>query len=857
MTYCINPECRARQNSEEVEKCQYCGTPLLINNDLRKYSTTTRYSYRITGFLGTNIGTCTEIFEVEQVTPNEGKKRKILKAIHDNGDITSSGEKFFALLSKLFDREQKFLYYNSHPGIPEGYDFFSFPLSNGKQVHCLVMEKIEGVNLEQWVQDNGPITQTDAVDWLEQIVNILKFVHEKQFFHRDIKPSNIMWRQSDRNLVLIDFGAVRDISGTVITQNGIQNTTYIGTAGYVAPEQLIGNAVPQSDFYSLGRTFIFLLTGEHPHQMDVSRTISMWEKRAPNQISKSLINLINVLMEEDISKRPVNTQTILEEIHRIKQASTIPDRRGFPSSIPMKLSQYSPNQQQRRGERQSFLIPVAAVASVILGVGLIIPLLAGIINPSANKNQYNSGRNLISETCNSFKPVDGISCGEETMIPRLSTFEEKDKGMSKIQEGSYIEAQDLLQKAWEKSRDSKKPDPETLIYQNNNRIFQLIAENRISQEDVKPIAVAAPLRFQGTDGDNSPQALEMLRGIAQAQDKAIKNKKYQLVVIANDGNRIDRAKNIAGKLAKNKNLFAVIGHYASSVVQGAYPEYEQGKLPIVSPSSTSTALSDRKKYSYLYRIAPSDAASGEKIAEYLNKLREPQRIAIMWSRNKSFSKSLKKAAERNLEPRSIINNDIRNQEIFNLERKDFDAQEALDEAKRGGVTAIILIPDSSGNTPAMRNAHQLIEASKNEELIIIGGDTLYTNETRKIIEQNQLGDKFLVPVGWHRFSNNQFAQEAERYWGTKNISWLTATAYDATLVLAEATKDNNSREDVNNSLSKNFKLEGGATGTIMFEGSDRANLKSTLVKLLPYCNQPSNYSFVPENYTEDCAPADR
>ena len=58
-------------------------------------------------------------------------------------------------------------------------------------------------------------------------------------------------------------------------------------------------------------------------------------------------------MEEDISKRPVNTQTILEEIHRIKQAATIPDRRGFPSSIPMKLSQYSPNQQERRGERHA------------------------------------------------------------------------------------------------------------------------------------------------------------------------------------------------------------------------------------------------------------------------------------------------------------------------------------------------------------------------------------------------------------------------------------------------------------------------------------------------------------------------
>ena len=92
MNYCINPNCKQPYNSDDSNVCLSCGTSLLINN-----------CYRATRSIMRNESVCTEIFEVEQVTPNEGKKRKILKAIHDNGDITSSGEKLFALLSKLFN----------------------------------------------------------------------------------------------------------------------------------------------------------------------------------------------------------------------------------------------------------------------------------------------------------------------------------------------------------------------------------------------------------------------------------------------------------------------------------------------------------------------------------------------------------------------------------------------------------------------------------------------------------------------------------------------------------------------------------------------------------------------------------
>lgn len=85
-----------------------------------------------------------------------------------------------------------------------------------------------------------------------------------------------------------------------------------------------------------------------------------------------------------------------------------------------------------------------------------------------------------------------------------------------------------------------------ISYTNNARILEKLANREISTEEVKPIAISAPLKFQGSfDFDNYGQALEMLRGVAQAQSKAIKEKQNLFVVIANDGNREDKAKESA------------------------------------------------------------------------------------------------------------------------------------------------------------------------------------------------------------------------------------------------------------------------------------------------------------------------
>ena len=124
----------------------------------------------------------------------------------------------------------------------------------------IVMELIHGHNLEQFVNQRGATEPERTIRWMIQICNILTYLHnlELPLIHRDIKPANLMLRNLDSRLMLLDFGAVKEL-GTALE-------TRIGVEGYSAPEQYRGKPCPQSDIYGVGTTIIFLLTGKAPMQ---------------------------------------------------------------------------------------------------------------------------------------------------------------------------------------------------------------------------------------------------------------------------------------------------------------------------------------------------------------------------------------------------------------------------------------------------------------------------------------------------------------------------------------------------------------------------------------------------------------
>ena len=272
---CINPNCQKRQNPDNEVFCRACGSQLLIQG-----------RYRVIAELGK--GGFGQTYEINEVRTNRPKVLKVL-INYDPKAIA------------LFKQEAEVLSQLHHPGIPqvEADAYFEYyPYNSQTAIHCFVMEKIEGTDLEQYMLKRGslPIDQTLAIQWLKDLVYILQEVHHQNFFHRDIKPLNIMLRATTAQLTLIDFGTIRKVTTTVVNQQG--GVTQILSAGYTPSEQISFNALPQSDFFALGRTFVYLLTGKQPLDPEIYDTYNdefNWRSHAP-QISSMLADLLDDMM---------------------------------------------------------------------------------------------------------------------------------------------------------------------------------------------------------------------------------------------------------------------------------------------------------------------------------------------------------------------------------------------------------------------------------------------------------------------------------------------------------------------------------------------------------------------------------
>ncbi|MFM9263798.1 serine/threonine-protein kinase [Tychonema sp. BBK16] len=318
--------------------------------------------YRIVQELDLNPpGGFGKIFDIveERGTP------KILKVLHFE-NCSNLQEKQIAV--SLFEREANVLIRLDHPGIPKVEpDGYFLDREGGNTLYCLVMEKIYGYNLQQWLKqrDYQPISQQQAINWLKQLVNILAYLHQQHYFHRDIKPGNIILKP-DGQLVLIDFGAVRIITNTYLAKIADENqgeVTKIYTKGYAPLEQKNGKALPQSDFYALGRTFVFLLTGKNPSDLeDELYQEVIWRDKAP-QISGLLADLIDQLMAFYPKNRPKNPEAILQAIAKIE----CPGAEGLSAVPPTELQGISPLNTERK-----WLKSLATTQKALVGIGITV-----------------------------------------------------------------------------------------------------------------------------------------------------------------------------------------------------------------------------------------------------------------------------------------------------------------------------------------------------------------------------------------------------------------------------------------------------------------------------------------------------
>lgn len=156
MSYCVNPWCDARTNSNDEIKCQACGTPLKINQ---------RY-HICQSLLVDHLHPYTEVFEVLDSLTGIPKVLKTLKATDH------------PKLLQLFEQERDLLFKLTHSGIPKFEEYFEIEITHPqlRQLRGLGMEKIAGENLEVWLQQHQKVVdESQALNWLEQIAIILAY----------------------------------------------------------------------------------------------------------------------------------------------------------------------------------------------------------------------------------------------------------------------------------------------------------------------------------------------------------------------------------------------------------------------------------------------------------------------------------------------------------------------------------------------------------------------------------------------------------------------------------------------------------------------------------------------------------
>ncbi len=226
---------------------------------------------------------------------------------------------------RLFDSEAKVLHrLGSHDRIPRLLANFE-----EDQEFYLVQEFIEGHGLDEELTLGKKWSEAQVINLLQDVLETLEFVHQQKVIHRDIKPENLMRRSQDSNLILIDFGAVKQVCTQIITNSKrAKSTITIGTSGYMPSEQSNGHPQINSDIYALGIICIQALTGLDPDFIPKNpRTLELeWSHLA--SVSFDLSEIIDKMVRYDFRQRYPSAVAVLKDLASLEI---------LPKSIPQNL----------------------------------------------------------------------------------------------------------------------------------------------------------------------------------------------------------------------------------------------------------------------------------------------------------------------------------------------------------------------------------------------------------------------------------------------------------------------------------------------------------------------------------------
>jgi CHASE2 domain-containing sensor protein/serine/threonine protein kinase len=273
---------------------------------------------------------------IAEDTKRPGNPKCVVKQLSPASD----DPKVWNLAKRLFITEAEILErLGRHKQIPQLLAYFA----EGDRFF-LVEELIIGRPLTHEMPLMVPMAEDRVIGILQELLKLLEFVHSQYVIHRDIKPDNIIRRQSDGKLVLIDFGAVKEIGAHLNDeQDPTQLTVGIGTKGYMPWEQSAGNPRFNSDLYAIGMIAIQSLTLTHPAQLPENKETGdvTWQDKA--QVSPELAAILNKMVRCNYRDRYQSATEVLEalkplikdrSIDRSTHSVAIEDRHSNSSSLP-------------------------------------------------------------------------------------------------------------------------------------------------------------------------------------------------------------------------------------------------------------------------------------------------------------------------------------------------------------------------------------------------------------------------------------------------------------------------------------------------------------------------------------------
>ncbi|MDB9452733.1 ABC transporter substrate-binding protein [Dolichospermum circinale CS-541/06] len=482
---------------------------------------------------------------------------------------------------------------------------------------------------------------------------------------------------------------------------------------------------------------------------------------------------------------------------------------------------------------RNFRIKIRKGSILIRGLSLILLISFvtwgyWIINPKFIQ-QIVEILDITPTWCKNFELNDNLSCGEESLFTQ--------EKFPFFLEGKFQQAVDFFSNKRKKDQNN----PETLIYLNNAKLMQ---KGRKSYT----IAVVIPINQDARDVAES-----ILRGAAKVQEDFNQNTNYPglKIVIVNDANEPKTVNDLAQRLLSKDDIVAVMGHYTSELTQEVLPVYQQKEVVVISSSATALreTILDGKKYpkNFFFRTVPSVKVQTPMLIEKLQlfQLNSKEKVAIFYTPTSAYSKSAFEEFRNQLGVNKIIERDI--------SISDFIANKTLNEVKKQGAKALILIPDGRVNSNSIKNTLSLIDVNQ-DQLPMAGQSVLY--DTQILNRKNIVKNLFLI-THWHRLTspNQEVIRTAKEVWGTSSINDQTAMSYDATLVLTKALekvsiKDSlqKQRLDIREQLTT-LKVTEGASGTISFDdnGDRKENISQILRVVSTECST-FGATFVPINY---------